>query len=98
MGYLAFCTFDLKNASSRDYENAYAELRKIGLKKVIASNDGTNVVIPTTAAIGTFDGSSASSVRDDVRQKVKNAFTTLRLKSEIFIVVGGDWAWGAAAI
>ena len=96
MSYLVCCSFDLKNASSQDYENAYTALKKIGLKKVIATDEGTNVVIPTTAAIGTFSGSNARSVRDDIRQRVKDAFTALRLKSEIFIVVGGDWAWGAA--
>lgn len=34
MSYLAFCTFDLKNASSQDYKNAYADLEEIGLTKV----------------------------------------------------------------
>ncbi len=25
MSYLVYCTFDLKNASSKDYESAYAD-------------------------------------------------------------------------
>jgi len=96
MSYLVYCTFDLKNASSQDYQDAYAALKKIGLKKVITSGSGSDVVVPTTSAIGTFNGTDASAVRDDVQKKVKDAFTALRLKSEIFVVVGGDWAWGAA--
>jgi len=34
MSYLIFCTFDLKNASSVDYDNAYADLKALGLSKV----------------------------------------------------------------
>ena len=95
MSYLVFCTFDLKSASSQNYETAYADLEKIGLKKVHKGDGGGNVVIPSTSAMGTFNGSSASSVRDDVRKSVQAAFTARRFKSEIFIVVGGDWTWGA---
>jgi hypothetical protein len=40
MSYLAFCTFDLKNASSQDYKDAYADLEEIGLRKVQKSDKG----------------------------------------------------------
>lgn len=96
MSYLVFCTFDLKNATSTDYQNAYADLEKIGLTKVHKSDQGGAVVIPTTSAMGVFTGASAASVRDDIRTKVKTAFSARRFKSEIFFVVGGEWAWGAA--
>ena len=95
MAYLVFCTFDLKNASSQDYQNAYADLEKLGLKKVQETDGGGDVVIPTTSVMGTFNGNSAGAVRDGVRNWVKNAFSARRFKSEIFVVVGGDWAWGA---
>ena len=96
MSYLVFCTFDLKGASKLDYQNAYADLAKIGLEKVIKSDQGSNVVIPTTAVIGTFDGTSAAGVRADIRSRIQTAFKNRRFSSEIFIVVGGDWAWGAS--
>lgn len=95
MTYLAFCTFDLKNASSQDYQNAYADLEKIGLKKVVKADNGNNIVIPTTAAMGFLTGSSAGAVRDSVSEAVRAAFAVRRFKSEIFVVVGGDWGWGA---
>lgn len=95
MSYLVFCTFDLKNASAKDYENAYADLKALGLTKVQKSDKGGDTVIPTTSAMGTFTGNSAASVRDSIRTSIKAAFTARRFKSEIFIVVGGDWAWGA---
>lgn len=97
MSYIVFCTFDLKNATSQDYQNAYADLEKIGLKKVVAADKGGNVVIPTTSALGFFNGVSAASVRDDIRTRVKSAFTARGFKAEIFILVGDDWAWGAAS-
>jgi len=34
MNYFVFCTFDLKNGTANDYKNAYADLEKLGLKKV----------------------------------------------------------------
>lgn len=95
MTYLVFCTFDLKGASSQDYENAYYDLESIGLSKVQKTSQGGNTVIPTTSAMGEFNGSSAIAVRDDIRAKVKAAFAVRRFKSEIFVIVGGNWAWGA---
>ena len=96
MSYLVFCTFDLKNASAKDYENAYADLAKLGLYKVVKADNGNNVVIPTTTTMGFFNGSGALAVRDDANAKVKVAFDARRFSSEIFIVVGGDWAWSAS--
>jgi hypothetical protein len=97
MSYLVFCTFDLKNASSQDYKNAYADLEQIGLTKVQKSDKGGDVVIPTTSAMGTFNGSSSGEIRDYVRDKAKSAFAARKLKSEIFVAVGQSWAWGAAS-
>ncbi|WP_409498295.1 hypothetical protein [Pseudomonas fragi] len=95
MSYLVYCTFDLKNASSKDYENVYADLQRIGLAKVVKADEGHHVVIPTTSTMGFFNGTSAVAVRNDVRNSVQAAFRARQLTSEIFIVVGGDWAWGA---
>lgn len=95
MSYLVLCTFDLKNATSNDYQNAYAELDALGLKRVQKTGNGGQVVIPTTAAMGEFNGASAASVRDHVCDQVRAAFARRGFKSEIFIAVGGDWAWGS---
>lgn len=96
MSYHVFCTFDLKNASSKDYENAYSDLAKIGLQKVHKNAGGGDTVIPTTSALGVFTGTSADAVRDHVREKVREAFKARGFKSEIFVVVGADGTWGAA--
>lgn len=97
MSYLVFCTFDLKGASAQDYQNAYADLEKMGLKKVHKSSQSGNVVIPTTAAMGFFDGKSASTVCTDIRDRVQAAFHARHFKSELFLVTGGDWAWAVSA-
>jgi hypothetical protein len=93
MSYLVFCTFDLKNASNQDYQNAYADLEKLGLNRVAVTSQGNKVVIPTTSAMGTFNGTSASAVCTDIRNRVQSAFKARGFKSEIFVIVGGDWAW-----
>lgn len=94
MTYLALCTFDLKGATGTDYSNAYADLEKIGLKKV---HTGTNreVVIPTTTALGYFNGESSSKVRDTICERVRVAFKNRGFKSEIFVVVGDNGTWGS---
>lgn len=96
MSYLVICTFDLKNASNQDYQNAYADLEKIGLKKVVVGTQGRNIVMPTTTTAGEFNGVSATAVRDSVLEQVRKAFVARRFSSEIFIVASGDWAWGAS--
>ena len=93
MSYLVFCTFDLKGASSQDYQNAYADLAGMGLKKVHKRGDGGEAVIPTTAAMGFFNGTSAASVVTDVRNTVLAAFRARRLKSELFLTAGADGSW-----
>jgi hypothetical protein len=97
MAYLVTCTFDLTNATSQDYQTAYADLASLGLKKVLVSEQGHQVVAPTTMTLGEFNGQNAAAVRDSVRDSVKRAFAARRFSAEIFVVVGGDWAWGAAS-
>lgn len=35
MSYTVMCTFDLKNATQQDYNNAYSDLAQIGMRKVV---------------------------------------------------------------
>jgi hypothetical protein len=94
MSYIIFCTFDLKNATSQDYERAYAALAKLGLQKVQKSDKGHDAVIPTTSAMGEFEADSGGQLRDQAVEEIKAAFAAERLKSEIFGIVGANWAWG----
>lgn len=96
MAYVVVCTFDLRGASSTDYQNAYSDLQSLGLNRVQANSSGGETVIPTTTVLGEYNGSSAASIRDDVRSKVQAKFKARGFNSEIFLVVGGsDWTWGA---
>jgi hypothetical protein len=92
MAYLAVCTFDLKSATFDDYRDAYDALERIGLKKAVVGSNKNTVVAPTTMTLGEFNGQDTGTVRDWVRNQVKTAFDRLGLKSEIFVVVGGDWS------
>jgi len=95
MSYLVFCTFDLKNASRDDYNDAYADLAGLGLSRVHENSSNGETVIPTTSVMGTYNGESSAAVRDHVRARVKEVFATRGLKSEIFVVVGSNGTWGA---
>jgi hypothetical protein len=94
MSYFVTCTFDLKNASRSDYEHAYTDLDNIGLKRTILTTSGKRFVAPTTMTMGEFDGTDVGSVRDDVREQVRQAFTARGFSSDSFISVAGNWAWG----
>jgi hypothetical protein len=96
MSYGVLCTFDLKGASSTDYQNAYADLERLGLYKAQGNSTGGKTVIPTTTVLGSYSGANAEVIRDDVRNKVKAAFAARKFNSEIFVFVGGaDWTWGS---
>lgn len=98
MSYAVLCTFDLKGATSTDYQNAYADLERLGLYRVQDNSSGGKTIIPTTTVLGSYNGTNASAIRDDMRGKIKAAFTARGFRSEIFVVVGGtDWTWGAIA-
>lgn len=96
MSYLVYCTFDLKKASAKDYENAYTDLQQLGLTKAVKADAGHNVIVPTMSTMWFFDGAGAISERDSLKSAVMKAFASRRFTSEISIVVGGDWAWSAA--
>jgi hypothetical protein len=96
MSYFVLCTFDLKSASRQDYENAYADLKQIGLEKILTRSQGGQTVIPTTTVAGTFNGAGALAVHDAVQQRIFRAFAARGLSSEIFTVAAGDWAWNGA--
>ena len=72
MSYGVFCTFDLKNPKSGDYETAYNDLEKIGLKRIVVGTSG-NRVIPTTSVIGNFSGGAVAGGGDCFRQRVSQA-------------------------
>ena len=95
MSYLVFCTFDLKGATPQNYLTAYSDLAALGLHKIQKATSGNDVVIPTTSVMGSFNGTSIASVRDDMRNRVQAAFRARGFKSEIFLVAANDWAWGA---
>lgn len=94
MSYFAVCSFDLKNASYDDYQNAYADLARLGLSKTLISGQGSKVLLPTTTCAGEFTGNSADEVRDRLSNGVQATFKSRGFTSEIFISVGDNWAWG----
>lgn len=97
MSYIVVCTFDLENATSQDYKDAYSDLEKLGLRKVAANTDGGNTVIPSTTVAGEFTGEDNPALVKEINRRVKSAFSSRGFKSEIFVVAGTNWAWEASA-
>jgi len=93
MSLLAICSFDLKNANSEDYKNAYADLEELGLTRFQKSDKGYVTAIPTTSAMGKFSGKNSAELRDELRHRIRLAFAARRFESRIFVVVGDKWAW-----
>ena len=94
MAYFVACTFDLKNASYADYQNAYSDLAAIGLHKTVVSSQGGKIVAPTTMTMGEFTGQSTTAVRDYVRDAVRARFSSRGLSSEVFVVAADDTQFG----
>lgn len=59
----------------------------------MAGSGGTKVQLPTTTCVGDFNGTSAASVRDYLATKTEEAIEQNGLNGEVFVAVGGDWAW-----
>ncbi len=93
MAYLVLCTFDLENAKSKDYDDAYDALEEIGLSKNVESDSGKDITLPNTVTIGKFSGESKLEVRNSIIKQIKNKFKQLGFKSKIFITVSSGWSW-----
>jgi hypothetical protein len=95
--YFVTVTFDLRNADSEDYECADRKLADLGLSKQLQGTNGP-VDLPFNTYAGTFDGNDAPSVRDWVRERVKQALKSCQVRGKLFVAVGGDWTWGTTPI
>lgn len=94
MSYLAIVSFDIKNGDADDYDNVYKGFEAIGLKKTITPDKGEAIMLPTTTTAGEFTGQSAATVRDSLCTDTQAVFTRNNIHGEIFVAVGGGWAWG----
>ncbi|MEZ9799587.1 hypothetical protein AB4279_21510 [Vibrio cyclitrophicus] len=93
MSYFALCTFDLSNASSSDYDDAYTELANLGLNTSIQGKSGKDISLPNTTVAGKFSGSSDADIRDELISDIEKAFNAKGLNSKIFVIVSDNYAW-----
>lgn len=96
--HLVTLAFDLQNADSDDYDNADRELAKLGLTRQLQATNGTTVTLPYNTYAGEFTGVTAAQVRNDVRNLAMAALQQCQVTGKLFVAVGGNWAWGAAAV
>lgn len=94
MNYLVVVSYDVKNGESSDHDFIHEELKQIGLEDRLTDSTGRVSELPATTVAGTFEGSSAKNVRNDICTKVGSTFRERNLQGKIFISVGGSWDWG----
>lgn len=96
MQYQILCTFDLKNATTKNYDDAYKVLEKLGLNRVQAGTP-RDVVIPTTTVLGSrsFENTNSHNVAVSYRDVISKEFESLKLSYEIFITAGQNGSWAA---
>ncbi len=94
MSYFVVVTFDIANGRSDDYDAIYVDFAALGVSRTLQSGQGNAVKLPTTTMAGEFNGQSASAVRDYLCDQTQQCFARRCLDGEIFVSVGGDWAWG----
>jgi hypothetical protein len=94
MSYFVVVTFDIANGRFEDYEAIYKDFAAFGLSHTLKSGQGNTVKLPTTTTAGEFNGQGPGSVRDHVCDQTQQCFRRRNLRGEVFVSVGGDWAWG----
>ena|SRR5258708_1018596 len=94
MSYFVVVTFDIANGRFEDYEGIYKDFAALGLSRTLRPAEGEPVKLPTTTTAGVFNGQSATGVRDYMCEQTHQCFARRRLRGEIFVSLGGDWAWG----
>ena len=93
MQYLAVCTFELKGASAREYDLAYADLQGLGFRRGHAANGG-GADLPADAIVGTFTSHDVGFLRNCLSLKLEEVFARRGLDAEFLVVVSrGDLAW-----
>lgn len=94
MSYFVTVTFDIADGRFEDYEAVYKDFATMGLSRSLRPSQGSAVKLPTTTTAGEFTGQNAGAVRDQICEQTQQVFGRRRLKGEIFVSVGGEWAWG----
>jgi hypothetical protein len=90
--------FDLKDATSADYQCAEENLRTVGLQRTVSRNDGSKVELPYNTFARLVNGETAAKVCDDVMAQAKTALNKCRVSGRMFVSVGGNWAWNSTSI
>jgi len=91
--YAATVTLDVDSGEYEDYQVIYKHLESIGLsRKIKGKNEHT---LPETTLYGTFDATSADSLREYISNEADKAYSSARVSGKVFVTTGGtDHLWG----
>jgi hypothetical protein len=98
MSLLAIVTFDLHGAVPSEYPRVNRKLANLGLEKRLCRKGAeTPTVLPANTfarRYATKCKKDAPAVRNDLCENVRGAIASLGLRGNVFVAVGGPWAWG----
>ena len=94
MSYFVHVAFDMTNQDSEAYRAIEEALNTMGLYSTIEGSSKKTLTLPANTFAGKFTGESAGKIRDDLCTKIQDAFRAHNIHGNIFVSVGGDWAWG----
>jgi hypothetical protein len=98
MSFGVTVTFDIHNSEDADYDEITKLLESIKLYKSVKSDKNKIIDLPNNTYFGEFDSSQIKSTGDlsgSIVNWIKKEFDRMDLRSNIFVAVGGDWAWGS---
>ncbi len=93
MSYLVHLSLHFPMETAGTYEKTKRVLNEMGLYGSLAAKDKTLAVLPRNTFAGQFEGENASTIRADLGARVAAAFKANGIAANIFISVGGTWAW-----
>jgi hypothetical protein len=97
MSFFATVTFDLEDAVTPNYDTANKILSELGFSKSVKGRTDKLLDLPANTYVGEFNGEGSGKIRDDLSNRIRDAFKDHDLKASIFVVVGDGWAWGIRA-
>ena len=94
MSYFVHVTFDISNQTSGTDQALEGVLNEMGLYATIVGLSKKTLKLPANTFAGEFTGDGAGRIRDDLCTRIQDVFRSRGIKSDIFVTVGGNWAWG----
>lgn len=95
---LVIATFDIRNATSEDYEHVTEELEALGLYKEVTGDKDFSTSLPNNTYAGEFNAvDDTKAFAKEIRDTIKKIITARNKRAKVYVVVApGKWAWASS--